>query len=137
MNELPAAIRDLVRLLAGMPGVEAVALGGALALQDRSSAWPTRACGPSAATPPARWARPRRRRSRPLTRGSANAALWHLNVVERWRAEAEAGRFEVDLLLGYLAGLPTYSLAAELAVAARRSPTARRGRRRARPGAYR
>ena len=43
--------------------------------------------------------------------------LRDLDVVEHWTAEAEAGRFEVDGLLGYVAGIPTYSLAAEAAVA--------------------
>ena len=41
--------------------------------------------------------------------------LRDLSVVEHWTAEAAAGRFEVDGLLGYVAGLPTYSLTAELA----------------------
>ena len=43
--------------------------------------------------------------------------LRDLDVVEHWTAEAEAGRFEVDGLLGYVAGIPTYSLAVEAAVA--------------------
>ncbi len=42
--------------------------------------------------------------------------LRDLGVVRHWTAEAEEGRYEVDALLGYVAGAPTYMLAAELAV---------------------
>src|SRR5215472_884387 len=38
-----------------------------------------------------------------------------LDEVEHWLAEAEAGRFAKQLLLFYAAGIPTYVLAAELA----------------------
>ena len=38
-----------------------------------------------------------------------------LDDVEHWLAEAEAGRFAKELLLFYVAGVPTYLLAAELA----------------------
>jgi hypothetical protein len=37
--------------------------------------------------------------------------------VEHWSTRAEAGEYEVDGLLGYVAGVPTYSLLAERAVA--------------------
>lgn len=39
-----------------------------------------------------------------------------LDVVDHWVREAQHGRFEVDNVHGYIAGLPTYSLAAELAL---------------------
>jgi hypothetical protein len=35
-------------------------------------------------------------------------------VVEHWTRQAENGEFERDALLGYLAGVPTYLLSAEL-----------------------
>jgi predicted nucleotidyltransferase len=38
-------------------------------------------------------------------------------VVEHWTAEASRGRFEVDLVEGYVAGMATYILAGELALA--------------------
>jgi hypothetical protein len=38
-----------------------------------------------------------------------------LAVVEHWTAEAHQGSYELDAVLGYLAGLPTYVLMAELA----------------------
>jgi hypothetical protein len=41
--------------------------------------------------------------------------LRDLDVALYWTRQAESGTFEVDALLGYLAGIPTYSLAAELA----------------------
>jgi hypothetical protein len=41
--------------------------------------------------------------------------LRDLDVVEYWTKRAQEGEFERDALLGYLAGVPTYSLAAELA----------------------
>src|SRR5436190_10759452 len=41
--------------------------------------------------------------------------LRDLDVVEHWTRRAEKGEFERDALLGYLAGVPTYLLSAELA----------------------
>jgi predicted nucleotidyltransferase len=40
-----------------------------------------------------------------------------LDVVNHWTDEAEQGRFEVDRVFGYVAGMPTYVLAGELALA--------------------
>jgi predicted nucleotidyltransferase len=39
-----------------------------------------------------------------------------LDEVEHWCSEAEAGRFEKELLLFYVAGIPTYVVMAELAI---------------------
>jgi hypothetical protein len=39
-----------------------------------------------------------------------------LDVVSHWMREAEVGRFEVERVAGYVAGMPTYVLAAEVAV---------------------
>jgi hypothetical protein len=39
-----------------------------------------------------------------------------LDAVQHWLAEAEAGRYEIGSAEGYVAGMPTYVLAAELAV---------------------
>jgi hypothetical protein len=41
--------------------------------------------------------------------------LRDLDVVEHWTRRAENGEFERDALLGYVAGVPTYILTAELA----------------------
>jgi hypothetical protein len=43
--------------------------------------------------------------------------LRDIQVVDRWSDGARRGEFEVDGLLGYLAGVPTYSLLAERSVA--------------------
>src|SRR5258706_323602 len=51
----------------------------------------------------------------PPRRRRVDVILRHLNVVEHWSARAEQGEFEVDALLIYLAGIPTYSLGAERA----------------------
>jgi hypothetical protein len=42
--------------------------------------------------------------------------LRDLDVVEAWSAKAARGEFEVDALLGYVAGVPTYYLLGERAV---------------------
>ena len=39
-----------------------------------------------------------------------------LDVVQHWLAEADAGRYEVNLVEGYVTGMATYVLAGELAV---------------------
>lgn len=39
-----------------------------------------------------------------------------LDTIEHWLAETEEGRFEVDAVAGHVAGLPTYTLAGELAL---------------------
>jgi hypothetical protein len=44
-----------------------------------------------------------------------DALLRDLAAVELWTEEAGQGRYEVDGLLGYLAGMPTYALTAEVA----------------------
>jgi hypothetical protein len=41
--------------------------------------------------------------------------LRDLDAVEHWGRRAEQGEFEIDALLGYIAGVPTYLLSAELA----------------------
>jgi hypothetical protein len=46
---------------------------------------------------------------------AVDVMLRDLDVVERWTAEAQRGVYELDAILGYLAGLPTYVLMAELA----------------------
>ena len=42
--------------------------------------------------------------------------LRDLDVVERWWADAQEGRFEVDNVEGHIAGLPTYTPVGELAI---------------------
>lgn len=112
-----------------MQGVVAVALGGsrALGVDDPASDWDIGLYYRSAIDltalrargevhPPGAWGR--------LMNGGAwlqcdghrvDVLLRDLDVVEYWAAQAQRGEFEVDALLGYIAGAPTYMLAAELA----------------------
>lgn len=129
MAQLPPAVADLVEVLAGLRGVEAVVLGGSRAsgTHDVASDWdiglyyradvdlqPLAAYG--VVHPPGSWGR--------LMNGGAwlhlgdakvDVLLRDLDAVERWGERAERGEFEIDALLGYVAGAPTYLLAAETA----------------------
>lgn len=129
-NQLPPAVATLVEVLSAIPGAVAVTLGGSRGpnLADTASDWdlglyyrgdidlsPVAAYG--TVNPPGAWGR--------LMNGGAwleldgmkvDVILRDLDTVEYWTRRAEAGEFEVDLLLGYLAGIPTYSLCAELSV---------------------
>lgn len=126
---LPPPIASLVDALGAQSDVVAVALGGSRALgtSDRTSDWDLgvyyrggidlsllSAFGPVHA--PGQWGR--------LMNGGAwlqleglavDVMLRDLTVVEHWTKRAIDGEFERDALLGYLAGAPTYLLAAELA----------------------
>jgi hypothetical protein len=126
---LPPPVIELVDTLALMHGTVAVVLGGsrALNISDGGSDWdlglyyrgaidlaPLAAWG--TVYPPGAWGR--------VMNGGAwlrigdekvDVLLRDLDAVEHWTRRAEQGEFEVDALLGYLAGVPTYLLTAELA----------------------
>ena len=126
---LPAVVETLVDRLAVMSGVMAVVLGGSRATGTATDAsdWDlgvyyrgtpdlTALAALGEVHPPGSWGR--------LMNGGAwltvggvrvDALLRDLDTVERWTDEARQGRFEVDGLLGYCAGLPTYALTAEVA----------------------
>lgn len=126
--ELPAPIAALADRLAGMPGAVAVVLGGSrgTGAQDARSDWDLgvyyRGRLDTAALAelgevhaPGQWGR--------IMNGGAwldvggekvDVLFRDLDVVHGWCAKAEQGEYEVDALLGYLAGVPTYSLRAEL-----------------------
>lgn len=131
MSEVPAPFVELVDALASLPGVVAIVLGGSRAA---GAATPTsdwdfgvyyrQRVDTSALSrfgtvhPPGSWGR--------IMNGGAwlaidgtkvDVLLRDLDVVEAWSARAERGDFEVDALLGYVAGVPTYSLLAERAIA--------------------
>jgi hypothetical protein len=129
MNDLPRPLAELVDLLTAMTGTVAVVLGGsrALGVGDATSDWDLglyyRGAIDLAALsargvvyPPGSWGR--------VMNGGAwlrcggervDVILRDLNAVEHWTLRAQQGEFEVDPLLGYLAGVPTYLLTAELA----------------------
>ena len=129
--QLPVVLDDLADELARLAGVVAVVIGGsrAMAEADEASDWdlgvyyrgelelePLARRGQ--VHPPGSWGR--------IMNGGAwltvegrrvDVLLRDLDVVAGWSARAHAGELEVDMLLGYLAGIPTYSLLAEHAVA--------------------
>ena len=126
---LPPAVAELVDVLAAIPGVVAVVLGGSRALgtDDAGSDWDlglyyrgaidlTSLSARGTVFPPGSWGR--------VMNGGAwlacgankvDVLLRDLDVVAYWTRRAEEGEFERDALLGYLAGIPTYTLSAELA----------------------
>lgn len=128
-GELPPPVREIAQTLAALPGAVAVVLAGsrALADADAGSDWDlavyyrdeidlTALAVYGEVHPPGAWGR--------IMNGGAwfrhegaevDVILRDLDVALHWTRQAEAGIFEVDALLGYLAGVPTYSLAAELA----------------------
>jgi hypothetical protein len=130
MIDLPPAVADLVDELAAMPGVVAVVLGGSRAYggEDAQSDWDlgvyyrgaidtSPIAARSTVHPPGSWGR--------IMNGGAwltldgtkvDVLLRDLDIVEHWSRQALDGIYEVDALLGYLAGVPTYSLLAERAL---------------------
>jgi hypothetical protein len=129
MNDLPQPVAEVLDVLAAMPGAVAVVLGGSRALGsvDAGSDWDlglyyrgaldlTALEERAVVYPPGSFGR--------VMNGGAwlwcggekvDVLLRDLDVVEHWTRRAEDGDFEVDALLGYLAGVPTYSLCAERA----------------------
>ena len=129
MTQLPGSVAELVDELASIDGVIAVVLGGSRALDvaEAGSDWDiglyyragidlTPLTIRGVVHPPGAWGR--------LMNGGAwlrcgdekvDVLLRDLDVVDYWTRRAEDGDFEVDSLLGYIAGIPTYTLTAELA----------------------
>ncbi len=125
---LPDTLAELVDLLADMPGVCAVVLGGSRAsgVADADSDWDlgvyyrgtlnsSALASRGTVHAPGSWGRIMNGGAWLDVAGTKVDVLFRdLALVEHWCARAEAGEFEIDLLLGYLAGCPTYSLRAEL-----------------------
>ncbi len=127
---LPDPIAGLCASPSAIAGVEAVTIGGSRATgtADEGSDWDVGIYYRGAIDlaplarhgqvhPPGSWGR--------IMNGGAwldlagtkvDVLLRDLDVVLHWTAQARLGLYEVDALLGYLAGAPTYSLAAELAL---------------------
>lgn len=128
MQDLPDRVAEIVGVLAELPDTAAVVLGGSraqgfarensdwdLGLYYRGSIDLKRLKKFGELFRPGAWGR--------IMNGGAwlrlgeyrvDVLLRDLDVVEHWTARAESGEFEVDGLLGYLAGAPTYLLTAEL-----------------------
>ena len=128
MTNLPEPVAELVTTLTTVPGAVAVALGGSRALGtgDPGSDWDfglyyrgtidlAVLTARGTVHPPGSFGR--------LLNGGAflrcgtekvDIGLRDLDLVEHWTRRACQGEFEVDHMLGFVAGLPTYLLAAEL-----------------------
>ena len=130
MIELPDAIARLCETFAASEGAQAITIGGSRATgtADATSDWdiglyyrgrldldPLARYGE--VHPPGAWGR--------IMNGGAwlsveglkvDVLLRDLDVEEHWTTQARQGLYEVDALLGYLAGIPTYTLMAERAV---------------------
>jgi hypothetical protein len=129
MSSLPKDVTELTDLLAGMNGTVAVVLGGSRAggCADAASDWDVAVyyrgeidlaalAAIGTVHPPGSWGRLMNGGSWLQLNGQKiDVMLRDLDVVEFWTERARRGEYEVDLLLGYLAGVPTYSLSAELA----------------------
>jgi hypothetical protein len=130
MSRLPGPIAELCEVLGGIDGAQAVTIGGSRAAgtADDRSDWdiglyyrghidlaPLAAYGQ--VYPPASWGRIMNGGAW-LSLGGAkvDVMLRDLDVVLHWSEKARRGHYEVDALLGYLAGVPTYCLLAELAL---------------------
>src|SRR5687767_6436006 len=125
---LPSAVAGLAAELAAARGTCAVVLGGSRATleADANSDWDlgvyyrgdvdlSMIARYGVVHPPGSWGR--------LMSGGAwlrldglkvDVLLRDLDAVDHWTQRAERGEFEIDALLGYTAGVPTYLLCAEL-----------------------
>jgi hypothetical protein len=129
MTAIPQPVTELVDVLTSMPDIVAVVLGGSRAVRsdDDVSDWDlgvyyrgeidlTALSAFGTVFPPGSWGRVMNGGAW-LERGGekVDVILRDLNVVEYWTMRAQEGEFDRDALLGYLAGIPTYTLSAELA----------------------
>lgn len=129
-DTLPKAVAELVELLAAVRGTVAVVLGGSRgsACADPSSDWDlgvyyrgkidlAALAAVGTVHAPGSWGRVMNGGSWLQRDGhKIDVLLRDLDVVEFWTERASQGEYEIDALLGYLAGVPTYSLTAELAM---------------------
>jgi 3-oxoadipate enol-lactonase len=128
-DALPATVTTLVEQLTQIRGVKAVGLGGSRAVAGTAtsdwdlgvyvnSRFNVDALAPMVGEvhPPGSWGR--------LMNGGAwidrgglriDVLLRDIATVTHWTDEARVGRFEIDGLPGYSAGVPTYVLPAEVA----------------------
>ncbi|MET0326187.1 MAG: nucleotidyltransferase domain-containing protein [Ilumatobacteraceae bacterium] len=126
-------MRDIAARLATIPGVVAVTLGGSRATSTHrtDSDWDfglyyrgtidpddVRALGWAGQVfAPGEWGRLVNGGAWLQVDGQAVDILYRdLDEVQRWTHEAEAGRFEIQREVGYVAGIATYVLAGELAL---------------------
>ena len=130
VNELPEPVAELCAILGGIEGVEAVTIGGSRAAgtADEGSDWDVgvyyrggidlaRLAHYGEVHPPGSWGRIMNGGAWLSLQGTkVDVLLRDLDVALYWSGQARLGVYELDVLLGYLAGAPTYSLMAELAL---------------------
>jgi hypothetical protein len=127
-------VRELADRLSQIPAVAAVTLGGSRAsgtaladsdwdfglyYRDELRAEDVRALGlEGTVVEPGEWGRLPNGGARLTVEGQRVELLYRdLDVVQHWLDEAEAGRYEVERVEGWLAGMASYVLVAELAQA--------------------
>jgi len=129
MIAMPDIVTELVDELMAMSGAVAVVLGGSRALGtgDDESDWDlgvyyrgaidlSRLAARGPVYPPGSWGRLMNGGAWLLCDGTkVDVLLRDLDAVEHWARRTEQGEFEIDALLGYIAGVPTYLLSAERA----------------------
>ena len=127
---IPSAIEALVDSLGRVSGVEAITIGGSRATgtADATSDWdlgifyrgqPDFGVLSTVGTlhSPGSWGRFMNGGAWLVLDGlEVDVILRDVKVVEAWCAKARRGEYEVDQLLGYLAGFPSYTLMAEVAL---------------------
>lgn len=130
VNELPEPVAELCAILGGIEGVEAVTIGGSRAAgtADEGSDWDVgvyyrggidlaRLAHYGEVHPPGSWGRIMNGGAWLSLQGTkVDVLLRDLDVALYWSGQTRLGVYELDVLLGYLAGAPTYSLMAELAL---------------------
>ena len=125
-------VRELAKRLIDIPGVVAVTLGDSRGLMQPESEWgfglyyrdsiraeDVRALGfDGTVVEPGEWGRLANGGGQ-LTVEDQRVDLHYrdVDVVQHWIDEAEAGRYDVDRVEGYLAGMASFLLAGELALA--------------------
>lgn len=127
---LPHPVERLIDRLGSCPGVRAVTLGGSQAsgTADVGSDWDLGVFYRSSIDladidtfgtidPPGSWGRFMNGGAWLVVDGiEIDVILRDLDTVETWADRARRGEYEVDFLLGYLAGFPSYTLIAEVAL---------------------
>ncbi len=122
MDKLPDRVAELCAILGRIGGVEAVTIGGSRAVgtADEGSDWDVGVyyrgsidLAPLArfgeVHPPGSWGRIMNGGACPSLEGTkVDVLLRDLDVAMYWSGRARLGEYEVDALLGYLAGAPTY-----------------------------
>jgi hypothetical protein len=130
VDELPGPVAELCATLGTIDGVEAVTIGGSRATGTAAegSDWDVgvyyrgdidlaQLSRYGEVHHPGSWGRIMNGGAWLVLEGmKVDVLLRDLDVALYWSAQARLGEYELDALLGYLAGVPTYTLMAELAL---------------------